>query len=125
MKIFDKLIFTSSILLLILYVGFCKLANSDSTNTGKVTRPVKIEKKKEMENNISPHEYIITLSENNESIIKNSFNQFGISLIKHLGNNMFLLKLINDPGIDAIRLQTGNNKSIIAIQPNYKYKAFN
>ncbi len=69
-------------------------------------------------------EYIVVTSkdENIEIDFNEIFKQFGLTRVKPLSNNMFLIVLQKDPGEADIQMQISKFKHIKSIQRNFKYK---
>ncbi|MGB8516679.1 MAG: hypothetical protein WCD45_02205 [Gallionella sp.] len=67
--------------------------------------------------------YLITTTANaDESNIRKRYADYGVLVLRALGNHQYELRLQNDPGLE-IMLHTAaqSNGEITAIQPNYSY----
>ena len=70
-----------------------------------------------------PGEYLVTLAADAAvNAIADLYGRFGIKGIKELGNNVFLVTLIEDPGLEKMEKLRGGNAHITAVQPNYVYR---
>lgn len=69
------------------------------------------------------NKYIVVTSKvaNVENEIKLIFKQYGLTKIKPLSSNMFLIVLQNNPGEADIQMQISKFKFIKSIQRNFKY----
>jgi hypothetical protein len=69
-------------------------------------------------------EYLVTLAPTAEaSAITDVYGRFGIKSMKGLGNNVFLVTFIQDPGQAAMDKLRAGNVQIKAVQPNYRYRS--
>lgn len=70
-----------------------------------------------------PGEYLITASAGTTAeVISGIYGQFGIKSIKNLGQNVYLLALMQDPGLEAMEKLRAQTSHIEAIQPNFTYR---
>ncbi len=70
-----------------------------------------------------PREYLITLNPGADiKIIAGLYGRFGIKEVKGIGNNLFLMTLIEDPGAATIEELRKKNAQIKATQPNFIYQ---
>jgi hypothetical protein len=70
-----------------------------------------------------PGEYLVTLAADADvNVIHSLYGRFGIKGIQGLGQNLFLLKLADDPGPARMEELRGQNRQVRAIQPNYAYR---
>ena len=71
----------------------------------------------------APGEYLVTLAAPAEvRAIADAYGRFGITAIEHLGSNVFLVTLTEDPGpvtMEKLRLE---NAHIKAVEPNLVYR---
>ncbi|OHD70468.1 MAG: hypothetical protein A2W19_08750 [Spirochaetes bacterium RBG_16_49_21] len=69
-------------------------------------------------------EYIISLAANaGEDAIQQCFSEYGLMIVKPLGNNAFLIKLTHDPGFAEIQKKcSASGGKIKSVQPNYIYR---
>jgi hypothetical protein len=68
--------------------------------------------------------YIVKASGDGEQVIRRIFAQYGVTLVRPLGNEQFELRLQRDPGLSAIKgLAAGSDGAVTAIQPNFVYHA--
>ena len=68
-------------------------------------------------------EYLVTLAARAEvKAIADLYGRFGIKNIKDLGNNVFLVTLIEDPGPEEMEKLRGGNALIKAVEPNFVYR---
>ena len=69
-------------------------------------------------------EYLVTLAAPAEvKAISDLYGRFGIRGIKHLGSNVFLVTLTEDPGPATMEKLRGENAHINAVEPNFVYRA--
>ncbi len=67
----------------------------------------------------APAEYIVTLAASaGAGAIVDVYGRFGIKGIEHLGSNVFLVTLIDDPGPAAMAKLRAENAQIRAVEPN-------
>lgn len=68
-------------------------------------------------------EYVVTVKEGvGETYLYNLFLPNSISTINNIHENIYLIKLENDPGPTEIKRLFFDNGNILNIQPNYKYE---
>ena len=73
-----------------------------------------------------PGEYLVTLAAPAEvKAISDLYRRFGIKGIKHLGSNVFLVTLTEDPGPATMEKLRGENAHIKAVEPNFVYRTQN
>ncbi len=73
--------------------------------------------------NQAPGEYIVTVSAGaGEDLLRRQYRIYGIRDITDLGADMFLLRLGNDPGLDAVQRKASESGQVRAVQPNYIYQ---
>ena len=71
-----------------------------------------------------PGEYLVTLAAPAEArAIADLYGRFGIRGIKHLGSNVFLVTLTEDPGPATMEKLRGENAHIKAVEPNFVYRS--
>jgi hypothetical protein len=69
-----------------------------------------------------PDEYIVTLAPDvDKDIIFKYYGSFGIKDIYALGDEMFLLVLVNDPGPQKMESLINAEERIVVVQPNLIY----
>ena len=67
-------------------------------------------------------EYIITVTEKTDiEYLYTIFASYKVIIIKSIRENIFLIKLEKDPGIEIMRSEFIGKNDIIDIQPNYEY----
>ena len=49
------------------------------------------------------------------------YGRFGIKVTQDLGNDLFLVKLAEDPGLPKLEELRGQNPKVKAVQPNFVY----
>jgi hypothetical protein len=70
-----------------------------------------------------PGEYLVTLAARAEvKAIADLYGRFGIKSIMHLGSNVFLVTLTEDPGPATMEKLRGENAQIKAVEPNFVYR---
>lgn len=68
--------------------------------------------------------YIVKAPGDGNTAIRHVFAQYGVALVRSLGNEQFELRLERDPGLDALKsLVTGSGGAVTAIQPNFVYRS--
>jgi len=68
-------------------------------------------------------EYIVTVKEGiDEQFLYELFFENSILLVKNIHNNIYLIKIEDDPGPTEIKRLYLKNNNIDKIQPNYKYE---
>lgn len=68
-------------------------------------------------------EYIVTVQPGaGEALLRELYGAYGIREITGLGENRFLIKLNNDPGLDAIQHKGSESGKVKAAQPNFIYR---
>jgi hypothetical protein len=71
----------------------------------------------------APHEYLVTLSEGADArALADVYGRFGILQTKSIGNNVYLLKLRDDPGPQSMEELVRGDARIKAVQPNFIYR---
>jgi len=71
----------------------------------------------------APGEYLVTLVPGADSkVIADLYGRFGIKGMKDLGNNIFLVVLMQDPGPVRMEELRGQSASVKAVQPNFTYR---
>ena len=69
-----------------------------------------------------PGEYLVTLAAGADAkAIAEAYGRFGIKGTQNLGNDLFLVKLTEDPGLP--KLEELRSAQIKAVQPNFVYRA--
>lgn len=69
-------------------------------------------------------EYLVTLAAPAEvKAIAGVYGRFGIRSIRHLGSNVFLLTLTEDPGPATMEKLRAGNAQIRAVEPNLQYRS--
>lgn len=94
------------------------IAPSIKNHTGKTLK---------QQGNTVPGEYIITLSRAlSEEEIKRIFSENNVTYVHVISRNslLFLIKMKNDPGLEALREKIKQYPEVLAIQPNFVYQAF-
>lgn len=72
----------------------------------------------------APGEYLVTLAASAEvKAIADVYGRFGIKDIKHLGSNVFLVILTEDPGPAIMEKLRAGNAQINAVEPNLSYRS--
>lgn len=72
----------------------------------------------------APGEYLVTLSASADvKAIGDAYGRFGIKDIKHLGSNVFLVTLTEDPGPATMEKLRAENAHIKAVEPNLLYRS--
>jgi len=72
-----------------------------------------------------PGEYLVTLQPGaDQAVVSEVYGRFGISSVKALGGNIFVVVLTRDPGPKAMDEARAGDARIQAVQPNYSYRAF-
>lgn len=70
-----------------------------------------------------PGSYIVQAPGNGEQAIRRVFGEYGITLVRPLGNEQFEVRLSRDPGLDALQRQVaGSRGAVTAVQPNFIYR---
>jgi hypothetical protein len=68
-------------------------------------------------------EYLVTLAASAEvKAIADVYGRFGIRDIKHLGSNVFLVTLTEDPGPATMEKLRAESAKIKAVEPNFLYR---
>ena len=68
-------------------------------------------------------EYIVTVKEGiDEQFLYELFSENSVSLVKNIHNNIYLIKIEDDPGPTEIERVYLKNNNIDKIQPNYEYE---
>jgi hypothetical protein len=71
-----------------------------------------------------PGEYLVTLAAAAEvQTIADVYGRFGIRGIKHLGSNVFLVTLTEDPGPSTMEKLRAENAHIKAVEPNVLHRS--
>jgi hypothetical protein len=66
--------------------------------------------------------YIVKASGDGEQVIRRVFAQYGVVLVRPLGNEQFELRLNRDPGLDTLKsMAAGSDGAVTAVQPNFVY----
>jgi hypothetical protein len=69
--------------------------------------------------------YIVKAPGDGEQAIRSVFKEYGVELVRALGNEQYELRLSRDPGMDVLnKLVTGSDGKVKAIQPNFVYHSF-
>lgn len=108
---------TASLALSLALLGACHLSPMkdeahDPLYLGSSTAPDRV-----------PGEYIMTVSPGaGEEVLRRQYRIYGIRKITALGANMFLVKLGNDPGLDAVQRKAAESGKVEEVQPNYIYR---
>jgi hypothetical protein len=70
-----------------------------------------------------PGEYLVTLAEGADAkAIADLYGRFGIKGTRGLGNSVFLVTLIADPGPAKLEELRGQSTQIKTVQPNFVYR---
>jgi hypothetical protein len=71
-----------------------------------------------------PGEYVVTLAAGADvKAISDLYGRFGIKGTRDLGQDLFLVTLIDDPGPARLEELRGRSAQIKAIQPNFVYRS--
>jgi len=74
------------------------------------------------ETNSIPGEYIVTFKDDGEKRdVEDIFGVYSVLQVDTIRDNIFLVKVERDPGIDIMRTEYIGKKGIVDIQPNYEY----
>jgi hypothetical protein len=66
--------------------------------------------------------YIVNASGDGEQIIRRVFAQYGVTLVRPLGNEQFELRLQQDPGLESLKsLAAESDGAVTTVQPNFVY----
>lgn len=69
-----------------------------------------------------PGSYIVKAS--GDAVIRRVFAQYGVALVRSLGNEQYELRLDQDPGLDVLKsLAAGSGGAVATIQPNLVYRS--
>jgi len=72
--------------------------------------------------NTAPGSYIVKAPADGDKSIRRLFSEYGVTLVRPLGNEQFEVRLSQDPGLEALqRLAAGSRGAVTAVQPNYIY----
>jgi len=72
----------------------------------------------------APGEYLVTLAAPAEvEAIVSVYARFGIRSIRHLGSNVFLVTLAEDPGPATMEKLRAESAQIKAVEPNFRYRS--
>jgi hypothetical protein len=72
----------------------------------------------------APGEYLVTLAAPAEvEAIVGVYGRFGIRSIRHLGSNVFLVTLAEDPGPATMEELRAESAQIKAVEPNFRYRS--
>jgi len=72
----------------------------------------------------APGEYLVTLAAPAEvEVIVGVYGRFGIRSIRHLGSNVFLVTLAEDPGPTTMEKLCAESAQIKAVEPNFRYRS--
>ena len=98
------------------------LALATTSACSQTPTPPVAKKEPAMLNQTVAGSYIVKASEDGEEVIKRVFAQYGIALVRPLGNDQFELRLQQDPGIDALKsLAADTDGAVTSVQPNFIY----
>lgn len=71
-----------------------------------------------------PGSYLVKASGDGNAVIRRVFAQYGVALVRPLGNDQYELRLDRDPGLDVLKsLAAGSEGAVKAIQPNLVYRS--
>jgi hypothetical protein len=66
--------------------------------------------------------YIVKVSGDGEQVIRRVFAQYGVVLVRPLGNDQFELRLSRNPGLDTLKsMAARSDGAVTAVQPNFVY----
>jgi predicted alpha/beta hydrolase family esterase len=69
-------------------------------------------------------EYLVALAAGSDAkVIGDAYAQFGIKRTQDLGHNVFLVALMNDPGLGKVDELRKQYPLIKAVQPNFVYQS--
>ena len=70
-----------------------------------------------------PGEYLVSVQKGGDNaLIRNVFATYSVRDVQPVSDNLFLLKIDQDPGPDEIKRKAGESDRIRAVQPNYVYR---
>lgn len=70
-----------------------------------------------------PGSYIVQAPGNGEQAIRQIFGEYGVALVRPLGNGQFEMRLSRDPGLDVLQRQIAESRgAVTAVQPNFIYR---
>lgn len=98
------------------------LALTTTVGCSEAATPYVEKKEPAMLNQTVLGSYIVKASGDGERIIRRVFAQYGVVLVRPLGNEQFEMQLKLDPGLDALKsMAAGSNGAVMAVQPNFVY----
>lgn len=98
------------------------LALATTSACSQTPTPPVAKKEPAMFNQTVPGSYIVKATEGGAEVIKRVFAQYGVALVRPLGNDQFELRLQRDPGLDALEsLAAGSGGAVTSVQPNFVY----
>ena len=75
-----------------------------------------------MFNQTVPGSYIVKAPGDGEQVIRRVFAQYGVALVRPLGNEQFELRMDRDPGLKTLKnMAAGSDGAVTAVQPNFVY----
>ena len=70
-----------------------------------------------------PGEYLVSVQKGgDDALLRNVFATYSVRDVQPVSDNLFLLKIDQDPGPDEIKRKAGESDRIRAVQPNYVYR---
>lgn len=70
-----------------------------------------------------PGEYLVTVQKGgDQALIRQLFAQYSIREVRSLGDSLFLLRVDEDPGPEAIKRKGEECAQIASVQPNFVYR---
>ena len=96
----------------------CQAASDTNTQKSKL-----IYDSSNKSHKVTLNEYIIVIKEssNIDNAIE-TLKKYDARILRDLKRNHYLIGLVNDPGIEQLKIDIQNNMYIKYIQPNYRYE---
>jgi hypothetical protein len=71
----------------------------------------------------APGEYLVTLREGgDEAALRRALARHALREVEALGRGRFLVRLADDPGLDALRRDALASGEVVDVQPNFAYR---
>lgn len=73
---------------------------------------------------VVPGSYIVNASGDGDQAIRRVFAEYGVTLVRPLGNGQFEVRLSRDPGLSVLKnAAAGSGNAVTAVQPNFVYRS--
>jgi hypothetical protein len=114
------------LILLLIIAGMCVIPATIYSETKRENMKPPIPLTSLKKRTVVKGEYIVTLSAGaGKNFLLYFFSKYHVVKTRKIGRGLYLIKITDDPGLDALKGYARKNEKIKDIQPNFVYRALN